>query len=459
MRPRLAPLAAFVLFGLVRPAWSLDLVQTWRAAAAHDPEFAAAQAAHDAGSARRSQASALWHPNVELQAGAGLASNETSITGARFSAPGFGQSTGVAFDTSIRNGTSTQYNVVLRQPLFSGDRSAQQRQLETAGDAADAAWRAAQQDLILRSAQRFFDAAVAAQQLRLLERQSAAVEKARVEAQDRFRIGDRPVTDVHEATARASALRAQQIAAASELQARRQMLADLIGTQPPSELPVPAGTPELPALGEVDAWLDRAAQANPQVLLAEAGLRTAEQEASKTASAVSPSLDLVAQVGREHLSGSGDFGDASNTASRRAVGVQLTLPLFTGGRSARHLETAALLGQARAELDRARQQARQQARTAWLALSVAASRTQALEASLQASLARLDATRVGLQAGDRTTLDVLNAENDAAAAELALLQARVGMLAQRLQLAAIAGSLDEGELASANRALAQTGVR
>ncbi|MFI4926607.1 MAG: hypothetical protein ACHP7E_02825 [Burkholderiales bacterium] len=66
---------------------------------------------------------------------------------------------------------------------------------------------------------------------------------------------------------------------------------------------------------------------------------------------------------------------------------------------------------------------------------------------------------MGLQAGDRTTWDVLNAENDAAAAELGLLQARVGMLAQRLQLAATAGSLDEGELASANRALAQTGVR
>jgi outer membrane protein len=88
-------------------------------------------------------------------------------------------------------------------------------------------------------------------------------------------------------------------------------------------------------------------------------------------------------------------------------------------------------------------------------LSVATSRTQALEDGLQASLARLDATRTGLQAGDRTTLDVLNAENDAAAAELALLQARVGMLAQRLQLAATAGRLDESELASANRALAQ----
>ena len=455
MRLRLLPVAAAAAMVLAQPAWALDLVQAWRAAAAHDPEFAAAQAAHDAGSARRREAGALWRPNVALEAGVGVASSDTSISGARFSAPGFGSSTGAAFDTSIDHGTSTRYGVTVRQPLVSPERRAQQRQLEAAGDAADAAWRAAQQELVLRSAQRYFDAAVAAQQLRLLQQQSDAVERARVEAEDRFRIGDRPITDVHEATARAAALQAQQLAAANELEVKRQLLADLIGADPGAALPVPSATPELPPLAPLSSWLERSRSENPQVLLAQASLRNAEQEAAKTAAVVSPSLDLVAEVAHERLSGAGDFGSAATGSTRRAIGVQLTVPLYTGGwRSARHDETTALLEQSRAELDRARQQAEQQTRAAWLELSVAGSRTAALEAGLKASRARLDATRVGLQAGDRTTLDLLNAQNDAAAAELALLQARVGILTQRLRLAALAGSLDENELASANRALA-----
>jgi outer membrane protein len=200
--------------------------------------------------------------------------------------------------------------------------------------------------------------------------------------------------------------------------------------------------------------MERAARDNPRLLLAQQQVAHAEQEARKTAAALSPTLDLVAQVGGDKLSGSGDYGSARNSALNRAVGVQLTVPLYTGGlRSARNTEAEALASKARAELDRARQQATQQARSAWLELSVGRSRVTALENGWRASLARLDATRTGLQAGDRTTLDLLNAQNDAAAAELALLQARVQQLMQRLRLAAVAGALDETVLAAINREL------
>lgn len=442
---------AFALLLAAAPAWSLDLVQAWRAAAAHDPEFAAARAARAVGQARRDEAGALWRPAVTLEAGAGWATSENATRGARFSAPGFGTSTGVNFDTSVTGGTSARYGVALRQPLYSRERLAQARQLQVAGDAADVAFRAAEQDLMLRSAQRYFDAVVAGEQLRLLEQQAAAAQRAHVEAQDRFRIGDRPVTDVHEAAARAAALRAQRLAAANELEVRQALLADLTG-QPAGGAPVPPrSAPVRPAPGPLDGWLQRAARDNPQVRLAELELRNAEQEAAKTAGAFSPSLDLVAQLGRDRIAGSGDFGRASNTSTQHAVGVQLTVPLSTGGRrTAQQAQTRALLQKAQAELEHARLQATQQTRAAWLELSVGQDRAGALEAGLQASRARLDATHVGLLAGDRTTLDLLNAQNDAAAAELAVLQARVALLTQRLRLAALAGTLDEAALAAAD---------
>ncbi|HEX6363123.1 MAG TPA: transporter, partial [Albitalea sp.] len=102
MRAALRWLAALAgSLALASAARALDLAETWRAASRHDPEFAAARAAHDAGRARREQAAALWRPTVLLEGGVARATNEAATRGARFSAPGFGTSTGVAFDTSV----------------------------------------------------------------------------------------------------------------------------------------------------------------------------------------------------------------------------------------------------------------------------------------------------------------------------------------------------------------------
>lgn len=452
LRPRLIALAAACL--LAPAAWSADLLEVWRAAQSQDPAYAAARAAHTAGEIRRLQAAALWRPTIGLEASLGRATSESSLSGARFSAPGLGSSTGVGFDTSITNGASAKAGIALRQPLFSVERGAQARQLELASDAAGLEWEAARQLLILSSAERYFELALAGEQVRLLTRQEDAVEKARQEAQDRFRLGDRPVTDVHEATARASSLRAQRLAAQNLLQLQQARFTDFTGLRAPGSLPLPPATPTAAQAGDLAGWLERAARQNPQVRLADARLRQAEQEARKSAGTLSPTVELVAQIGRERLSGSGDFGAASSTGTQGAISVQMSLPLYTGGmRGARQSEAQARVDQARAGVEVARQQTAQATRAAWLELTVGRSRAAALEDSLKASQARLDATRVGLQAGDRTTLDLLNAQNDAAGAELAVLQARTQLLSQALQLAALAGELDEAQLAQANRAL------
>lgn len=454
-RPALAFALALGLQAAAPLAHATDLLDVWRAATQHDPEIAAARAAHEAGAARRDQGAALWRPTVMLEGGVSKAAQDSATRGAQFTAPGFGQQSGVAFDTSATNGTATRYGLALRQPLINRERDAQRRQLDLAADAADVQWQQAQASLMLRSTQAYFDAALADEQLRLLTRQQAAVDRALAEAKDRFRLGDKPVTDVHEATARAEGLKAQRLAAETELQLKRQALADLTGLSIDGPLPLPAAAARTDELAPMDDWLARAARQNPALKLAQAQRDAAEQEARKTSAALSPTLDVVAQIGREHLSGSGDFGDASNTANQRAVGLQLTVPLYTGGmRSAQQREAVAKLAEADAQVEQAKQQVLQQTRAAWLDVRVGASRIVALDAAAQASQARLDATRTGVQAGDRTTLDLLNAENDDAAAQLALVQARSRLIADRLRLASLAGELNEIPLQQANAALA-----
>jgi outer membrane protein len=375
-------------------------------------------------------------------------SSNTATSGAQFSAPGFGQKQNVDFNTSITDGNSTSWTLAARQALISGTRSAQSRELELAGDLAEVQWQAARQALMLRVAERYFDLVVADETVRVLREQQAALERSLAEAQEKFRIGDSPITDTNEAQARALAARAQVLAAETDLQLKQFALADVTGIAAQDLHPrMPAETRTLPAVATLEHWMDEAALRNPTLRMQAVNVELARQDVSKSRLLASPSLDLVARLGRDRLTGSGDFGPASNTASSGMIGVQLTIPVFTGGyRSAQHEEALSMAEKARLDEARARQQVALQTRASWLELTTGAGRVAALAAAREASHARLDSTRLGQEVGDRSTLDVLNAQSDAAAADLALLQARAGLYTQRLRLAALAGALDEDQL-------------
>lgn len=452
MRHIVKPLASVAML-LANAAQATDLLEVWRAASQHDPVAAIAQAERLSGDARRAQASALWRPTVGITGAAGVMSADTRMTGAQFSAPGFGESTGVGFGTSVRGGTSTRLAVQARQPLWNPERTAQEKQLNLAADTATLSWQAAQQDLMLTSTQRYFDMTLADARLKLLRKQKSAVDSALVEAKDRFALGDKPITDTYEAAARAQGLQAQVLAAQTELALARHALADATGlpnSSLTSRAPVALTQSSLTTEG-LEVWQSRVAERNLGIRMQQAHVQAAAHELAKHAPSASTTLDLVAQAGRERLSGNGSYGSASNTASQGMVGVQLNLPLYTGGwRNAKQDEALHQQEKAQAELDRARQLAGQQTRAVWMGLQTGQARLQALQEASKASQARLDATRLGRQVGDRTTLELLQAENDDAAAQLNLVQARLDLLMAKLRLQALAGQLDEAQLASVN---------
>ena len=448
-------LAAAALASMAAPAAATDLIDAWRAAQQHDLDFAISRAAQQSGEARRGQAGALWRPTAMLSGTAGLAGSNTAVNGAQFSAPGLGTSDGVAFNTSVNRGTLGRWALSASLPIISRERDAQGKQLLLSADVADLEWQEAQQTLMLTTAQRYFDVVLAADALRVLRQQQVAVNSALTETQDRFRLGDVPVTDTHEARARAEAITAQGLALETDLQLKQAAFTDATGLQPNSVQWMVPGADSAPASMQALAfWVSESGTGNFMLRMHLAAVEVATQEAAKSSGALSPSLDLVAQVGSERLSGSGDFGNAANSSGNRMIGLQLSVPLYTGGmRSAREQEALRGIDKARAQADRTRQQVVQQTRTAWLGLTVGAGRIAALSQALVSTRSRLDATRLGRQVGDRTTLDLLNAENDAASAELTLMQARVEFLMNRLRLAAAVGRLDEAWLQSVNASL------
>ena len=446
-------LLAAALF--VPSAQALDLLQTWEQARQHDPQMQVVQATRSSVQAYEAQAQSLWRPVVMGSATVGAMSSETRTTGAQFAVGGQPPMPG-SFATSPSAALSTRWSLQAKQPLYNPERQAQQTQLQQAAGVAE--WRAdlVQQQFMLLTVQRYFNVLLAERQLQVLKSQHVAVQRSLTEAQDRFAIGDLPVTDTHEAAARASGLQAQWLAADSELQMARQVLAE--STRLPTETlkPLtPKAAESAAASPPLDQVLAQVREANTGLRLKRAQWDVARHEVKKHQARGGITLDLVAQAGRDRLSGDGDFGPASNTQSQQMVGLSLNVPLYTGGyRSAKLQEAVSAQAQAEAEYELAVQQTQQQARSVWLALQTGPARLSALQAAWKASTARLDATRLGRQVGDRTTLDLLQAQNDAAQSELAWLRAQTELLQTRLQLDALTGSLSVQSLQGLNAQLA-----
>ena len=441
---------------LTLAAQATTLTEAWQAAEQHDRPLAVARAAHGVAEPRRAQADALWRPSVVLNASAGLGASDSTMRDAQFSAPGLGTSSGVDFSTSITGGAATRVALQASQPIYNEERRAQQEQLRLQADQGDLQWEGARQQALLRVAQHYLHLALAQEQVRVLTAQSEALQHAATEAADRFEIGSASITAVHEARAQLAGVQARIALAKADLEIKRRALADATG------LPEPGLSASLPARAATDArslavWQQLAETTSPQLREQRLAVDLAEAELRKRAARWNgATVDLIAQAEHQRLAGHGDFGSARNAGLNAMVGVQLTLPLTTGGmRGAREQEAAAQLASAQASLDAAREQLARDIHGAWLALRTGTEQVSALQAALEASRLREDATRTGFDAGERTSLDVLNARNDQAATRLQLAQALSATLLARLRLALLAGQIGETDLREADALLAE----
>ncbi len=446
----------FVVLAMAgQPAQALDLMDALRAAERHDPEFAVAQAQADAGRTRGRQGKALSAPQVNATLGAGYLDQQTQTRGAAFSAPGFGNSTGVGFDTSLNGGSSARWAINARQPLYDLELSANARQLERGATVAEVQYAIARQELFMRVAQAYFDVLLADDAVALVMRQKAAAQRALEEATERFDAGDTPVTDMREAQARLDAILAQELATQSDLELKRAAFTDLTQLQAGNlDRFASARTLSVAELEPLENWLSRAAERSPVITLLSLGAENAKDEIEKYKALTSPKVDIVAQIGMDRTRGSGDFGYAQTAMSNRVVGIQVSIPLFTGGmRDAKRDEASALAERAQADLARTRQIVERQTRTAWTAVRVGAAQVRAFEQALVSAKSRMDATELGVEAGGRTTLNLLDAQTAYHTVEFNWTRTRYELLLGRIRLAVAAGEAGEQTIQSAASAL------
>jgi outer membrane protein len=389
---------------------------------------------------------------VALQAGAGYVDMRNVVDGASFSAPRLGGMDNARFVTQMDHATDTRATLVATLPLYSPERRANAAQLERQAQLAGVQLSAADHALFLRVAQSYFDVLAAEDAQASLLARKRAVERALDIAREKFRIGKSASTDMHEAQASFNGVLAEEAAVAADLQLKQASFADLTGL-PATGLARLRDGIDLDTLrrGDLPALITQAMAANPRVKMTSLGEEIANQEIAKHRLAGSASVDLVAQYGVQRVDG-GNAAGAAYTSNRSGwLGVQLNLPLFTGGmRGARESEAVALADKARSESESARQQVAQAVRAAFLGMQSGLQQIRAYQQGVVSAGSKLDATETGQELGARTTSDVLNAQQAYYDVNNRLLRAHYQVLLSALALAAACGDLDLKRLEAVN---------
>jgi len=436
--------AILAVWGTAFTANAADLLQTYRAAQSQDPVFAAAAAAHQAGLEKLPQGRSLLLPNISLNA----SSTYNKDTVQYPNAPA-----GLPFRAGQYNFNSHGYGVTLVQPLFRLQNWEAYNESELQVVQAEAQFKSAQNDLILRVAKAYFDVLIAQDTVELAEAQKTAITQQLEQAKRNFEVGTATITDTHEAQSRYDLVSAQEIAAGSNLEIKKRALQQLTNSMP-DELRQLGKEFKLegPQPASQQKWVEIAEEGNLQLAVARAAAELADREVTRNMGGHLPTVDLVANYSKNYANGS-SYGFGSDSRNK-SIGVQLNMPIFEGGATQSKVrEAEANRDRARQELENARRNVATQTRQAYLGVVNGMAQVKALQAALKSSKSLLESSKLGEQVGVRTNLDVLNAQQQLYSTRRDLYQAEYNYLISELQLKAAVGQLSEKDLAAVNQAL------
>ena len=424
-------LAAGLVMTVMAPiAQAQSLTELYASARAFDASYQSAKLQYDASLARAEQNKAGILPTAGLAAGASLTSFDNTN-------PAIGRS------FSTQNATLTA-----SQPLYRPANWATYEQAFRQADQARAQLDAADQDLVVRCSQAYFDVLAALDNLAFVRAQKAAVAEQLASAKRNFEVGTSTITDTREAQARYDLVLAQEISAENDLRVKKITLDQLVGKAEaqPKGLATPLNLPALTPL-DVNAWVQQSELIHPNIRFAQSVLSIAELEVTKAEAGHKPTLDAVASYNLTRSPGGTTQNPFGSNQSTGNIGLQLSLPLFAGFSTQNRIrETLSLRDKAVSDLESARRTVALGTRTAYFGVLSGQGQVKALEAAELSSQSALDANKLGYQVGVRINIDVLNSQSQLFQTKRDLAQARYNVLLGGLRLRQANGTLSPQDL-------------
>lgn len=442
---------------------SVDLIQVYQRALQNDPVIREAEANRLATLENKPQARADLLP--QLTGSAGLQETDSDISSTQpfpvdLDDPSQGEVpvSGTRFEDNVR---TTRYSLRLTQTLFRWDRWLALKRADKQVAQAEIEFKAAQQDLLARTAQRYFDVLAAEDTLEAAQATLDAFTRQLEQADKRFEVGLIAITDVQEARAARDQASAAVIAAKRSLATSREFLRELTGetfnelAEPGADMPLRAPIPDTE-----EAWVDAALAQNLQLISARLATDIAKEDIGIARAGHLPSIDIVAEssrsededgIGRSVRRGvtSPTFPDGEINSD--VIGLQLTVPIFSGGATQSQVRQRVYLHRAaRERSERTARETEREARDAYLGVLSEMSRVQALRQAVQSSQTALQATEAGFEVGTRTTVDVLESRRNLFDAQTNYARSRYDYIINLMRLKIATGNLSEADLQEVN---------
>lgn len=449
---RLLPyLLATSVFINPHPVYAEGKVQTlseiYQLALAHDATLASALSANKAAQEIIEQGKSLYRPTVGFSAAASASQTDIKYIGAN-----------VFRNEGRNNFEGYNYGVNARQPIFRKQNLVQMDQSVTQVSQADKQLNLTQQQLILRTTQAYFDVLIAQDRIDLLRAQKLAIQRQFDQAKANFDVGTGTITDVNEAQARFDLVSAQEIAAINDHEIAKHTLESITGDMPEQLATAKADLATQAMPQNMKDMIDVAQQTNLNVQIQQEALKLAEQEIERAEAAHLPTLDAVASYTKSYANGSANgFGNDLDNAT---IGLQFEVPLYQGGAiSSRARQAVYNKQKAQDDIEVAKRSVALETQRAYLNLSSSIAQVKAFEQALTSSQTQLDSTQLGYEVGVRTSVDVLNAQQQLFSAKRDLLQARYTYLVNIIRLKTATGVVSEVDINDINQQLVTAGGR
>jgi len=418
-----------------------SLIDIYQQALSNDPKLASALSANRAAQEIIEQGKALYRPTVNFNADANtLATDIRYIHSDRAS--------------STSNYDTYKYGVDLRQPIYRKQNLVQIEQSKTQVSQADKQLHLSQQELILRVTQAYFDVLIAQDKIDLIGAQKSAILSQLEQAKANFEVGTSTITDVNESQARFDLVLAQEIATINELQIAKRAIQAITGKMPQKLATVKADIKTSHLEQTMDKWLEVAAINNLNIQIQQDAAKFAEQDIERLNAAHLPTLDAVASYTDSYANGSASAFSSGNELKTGTIGLQLQIPIYQGGAiSSRARQAVSSHQKAQDDVEIARRNTELETQRAYLNLNTSIAQVKAYEQALISSQSQVDSTKLGYEVGVRTSVDVLNAEQQYFLAKRDLLQSRYNYLVNIIRLKSNAGVVAEADLADINQQL------
>lgn len=425
--------AAAVGLALASPASAMDLLHAYEAALANDPVFIAAAKENEAGQANRVIGRSALMPKV---GGSYLQqASDSIVTGPAYN--------GGPNQTYSKAYPSDSLNFQMSQPLFNLEALARMRQGQAQGDYSQAKFIYQTQELLIRVLQAYSDVLYAQDSYRYLVAQRDAYREQLKVNQRMFERGEGTVTDALETRASYQMSEAQVIEANDAIENAKRKLEALTGQQihTADEVKPLSKYFSVQVLQQraFEVWRDSAMANNSELQAAQHNIEVSRQEYEKQKAGHYPTVSAVASWNQSKSAYTAAIQQNANTTSG---GVQINIPIFTGGEVAgRTSQARAGFEKAQAERDATRERVITELRKQFDLVGSSIAKIDALNKAVDSASELTRAMRKSVQGGQRINLDVLMADRALSTAQRDLARSKYDYMLAYLRLKQQAGTL------------------